>query len=141
MQDKTKLWHLRLGHISERGFVELNKQKLLEDDRMEELEFCDHCILGKSYRLKFETGKHVYAHASVASQTMQDKTKLWHLRLRHISERGLVELNKQKPLGDDRMEKLEFCGHCIMGKSYRLKFETSMYPVDHLSMLTRTCGV
>jgi len=26
---------------------------------MEGLEFCDHCILGKSYRLKFETSKHV----------------------------------------------------------------------------------
>ncbi|XP_027340957.1 uncharacterized protein LOC113854254 [Abrus precatorius] len=72
-------------------------------------------------------GSTIIAHTSVASQTMQDKTKLWHLRLGHISERDLVELNKQKLLGDDRMEELEFCDHCILGKSHRLKFETGKH--------------
>lgn len=32
----------------------------------------------------------VIRHVSVASQTMEDKSKLWHLRLGHISEKGLT---------------------------------------------------
>lgn len=56
-------------HQWEKGLVELEKQNLLRDDRMEELKFCDYCVLGKSHILKFETSKHVssrpfkYAHA------------------------------------------------------------------------------
>lgn len=51
------------------------------------------------------------AHAFVASQMMQDKVKLWHLRLKYISERGLVELGKQNLLGGDRLEELESYNH------------------------------
>jgi len=75
---------------------------------------------------------------------MQDKTKFWHLRLRHISERGLVELGKQNLLGGDSMEELEFCVQCVLGKSHRLEFEmklVSIYSVDRFSMLMQTCGV
>ena len=36
----------------------------------------------------------VIRHVSIASQTMEDKSKLWHLRLGHISEKGLIELEK-----------------------------------------------
>ena len=44
------------GHINEKGLVELQKQNLLEGDKMEGLEFCHHCILGKYHRFKFGTG-------------------------------------------------------------------------------------
>jgi len=37
MQDKIRLWHLRLGHISERCLVELGKQNFLRGDRLGEL--------------------------------------------------------------------------------------------------------
>lgn len=56
--DKAKLWHKRLGHISERGLQELSKQKLLCGDKIESLEFCEQCVLGKSTRIKFKTGQH-----------------------------------------------------------------------------------
>lgn len=39
--------------------VELKKQNLLNCGKVDKLEFCDHCILGKSHRLKFGTGMHV----------------------------------------------------------------------------------
>jgi len=41
----------------------------------------------------------VIMHVSVASQTMQDKIKLLHLRMWRISETGLVELEKQNFTG------------------------------------------
>ncbi|KAH9717011.1 hypothetical protein KPL71_021670 [Citrus sinensis] len=39
--DKTKLWHIRLGHISERGLKELDKQGLFGHDHISQLEFCE----------------------------------------------------------------------------------------------------
>ena len=38
-------------------------------------------------------------HVAAASVGAASKTKIWHKRLAHISERGLLELSKQKLLG------------------------------------------
>lgn len=49
--------------------VELEKQILLIGEKLQRLDFCDQCVLGKSYKVKFGTGKHTsnrsfeYAHA------------------------------------------------------------------------------
>lgn len=51
--DKTHLWHERLGHINERGLVELSKQDLLDGDKIDKLDFCENYALGKAKRLKF----------------------------------------------------------------------------------------
>ena len=48
----------RLGHMSEGGLKELNKQKLLGKNSVESLEFCELCILGKAKRSKFATIVH-----------------------------------------------------------------------------------
>ena len=56
--NKTKLWHLRLGHVSERGLCELERQGILRNKLDGKLEFCEECILGKSCRVKFSTGIH-----------------------------------------------------------------------------------
>ena len=48
----------------------------------------------------------VIALASMASQTPHDKIKLWHLRLGHVNERGLVELEKQNLLNGNKLDKL-----------------------------------
>jgi transposase InsO family protein len=47
---------------------------------------------------------------------------LWHRRLGHISERGLQLMSEQQLLGKDKVSKLDFCEHCILGKHHRLKF-------------------
>ncbi|XP_071727384.1 uncharacterized mitochondrial protein AtMg00300-like [Rutidosis leptorrhynchoides] len=38
--DTTKLWHMRLGHMSERGMMELSKRGLLCGQNIGRLEFC-----------------------------------------------------------------------------------------------------
>lgn len=35
--DKIKLWHLRLGYVNERGLVELEKQNLLNGNKLDKL--------------------------------------------------------------------------------------------------------
>src|ERR1044072_4008907 len=46
---------------------------------------------------------------NVTSTKPLSKTEIWHMRLGHISEKGLVELGKQNLLGGDKFEKLIFC--------------------------------
>jgi len=43
-----------------------------------------------------------------ASVATHNNSEMWHLRLRHLSERGLVELAEQGLVGKDKLDKLEF---------------------------------
>jgi hypothetical protein len=56
--DATNLWHLRLGHMSETRMLELCKRGLLDGQRIDKLEFCEHCVYGKQTRVKFGTATH-----------------------------------------------------------------------------------
>ncbi|KAH9699562.1 hypothetical protein KPL71_024410 [Citrus sinensis] len=56
--NKTMLWHMRLGHMSEKGLIELSKHGVLGVDKIKPLKFCEDCVLGKSSRVKFSTGIH-----------------------------------------------------------------------------------
>ena len=49
--DNTVLWHMRLGHMSERGMVELHKRNLLKGIKTCKLNFCKYCVLGKQNRV------------------------------------------------------------------------------------------
>ncbi|KAH9658076.1 Integrase catalytic domain-containing protein [Citrus sinensis] len=57
-EDKARLWHLRLGHMSERGPKELQKKGVFGSDKLSSLGFYEDCILGKASRLKFEYAVH-----------------------------------------------------------------------------------
>ncbi|KAG8501115.1 hypothetical protein CXB51_003217 [Gossypium anomalum] len=50
--DITKLWHMRLGHISENGMVELSKRGLLDGQGIYKLNFYEHCVFGKQKRVR-----------------------------------------------------------------------------------------
>ncbi|KAH9762600.1 Integrase catalytic domain-containing protein [Citrus sinensis] len=56
--NKTLIWHMRLGHMSERGMKILEKQGVLGDDKVGSVEFCEVCVLGKSSRTSFKTAVH-----------------------------------------------------------------------------------
>jgi hypothetical protein len=56
--DIFRLWHQRLGHMSERGLKVLFDRKLLPRLKSLKLDFCKHCIYGKHNRKRFKTGRH-----------------------------------------------------------------------------------
>ncbi|KAG8480615.1 hypothetical protein CXB51_024767 [Gossypium anomalum] len=56
--DITKLWHMRLGHMSENSMVELSKRGLLDGQGICKLNFCEHCVFGKQKRVRFTRGIH-----------------------------------------------------------------------------------
>jgi transposase InsO family protein len=75
--DATKLWHLRLGHLSERGMMELHKRSLLKGVRSCKMDLCKYCVLGKQCRVRFKPGKHKtegildYVHSDVWGPTKE----------------------------------------------------------------------
>ncbi|KAJ9563977.1 LOW QUALITY PROTEIN: hypothetical protein OSB04_009137 [Centaurea solstitialis] len=56
--DLTRLWHMRLGHVSEKGMVILSKKGLLGGHKVADLAFCEHCIFGKQRRVSFSKAVH-----------------------------------------------------------------------------------
>ena len=56
--DVTKLWHMRLGHMSEKGLTLLRKRGLLCGQSTGKMDFCENCVFGKQKRLSFSTGIH-----------------------------------------------------------------------------------
>ena len=71
-------------------------------------------------------GHNVVGEANVTN-SRGNRSMLWHLRMRHISEKGLRELQKQGVFEDDHIGALGFCEDCIIGKSSRLRFETAAH--------------
>ena len=43
--------------MNERGLIELEKYSLLCGDKVEKLDFCEHCVYGKACKDKFGTGQ------------------------------------------------------------------------------------
>ncbi|XP_052483019.1 uncharacterized mitochondrial protein AtMg00300-like [Gossypium raimondii] len=56
--DVTRLWHMRLGHVSENGMEELNKRGLLDGQCISKLKFYEHYGFGKQRRVQFTRGIH-----------------------------------------------------------------------------------
>ncbi|GJT18000.1 transposable element [Tanacetum coccineum] len=56
--EAVKLWHMRLGHAGEKSLNLLIKQGLLKGLSSFKLDLCDHCINGKTTRVKFGTTIH-----------------------------------------------------------------------------------
>lgn len=69
-----------------------------------------------------------------ANAVNQDTTTLWHLRLGHVSEYGLLELNKKRLLGSNQISKLEFCEKCVLGKSSSSSTQEKILPKKCLNM-------
>jgi hypothetical protein len=54
----TRLWHQRLGHMSEKGLQILMKRRSLPDLKSLKLDFCKHCVYGKQCKQRFKVGNH-----------------------------------------------------------------------------------
>jgi hypothetical protein len=49
----SKLWHLRLGHMSEKGMKVLLSKGKLSELKSVESDLCEGCILGKQKKMSF----------------------------------------------------------------------------------------
>ena len=56
-----------------------------------------------------------------------DNTTLWHMRLKHMGERGMIKLHKRKLLKGIKTYKLELCKYCVFGKQNKVRFKTTTH--------------
>ncbi|KAH9697399.1 hypothetical protein KPL71_023589 [Citrus sinensis] len=81
-------------------------------------------------------GSSVPGSAAMPAVSDVNRTMLWHLRLGHMSIRGMQELSKQGLLCGDNIDELDFCENCIFGKAHRSKFtkgiHVSKQPLDYV---------
>jgi len=71
-------------------------------------------------------GSIVTGSAIVASPN-KDNTKLWHMRLGHMSEKGILILKKKGHLGNHYTGKVDFYENCIFGKQKKVSFSKAIY--------------
>ena len=64
--DDTKLWHIRLSHIGERGMLELHKRNLLKGVKTCKLDFCKKSLI---QLLKVERSGFIKHHRDMALKT------------------------------------------------------------------------
>ena len=57
-EDKSTLWHNRMGHISNKGLQILNNHGPFNEDQVDDIQFCESCIIGKQQRVSFATDTH-----------------------------------------------------------------------------------
>jgi len=75
--------------------------------------------------------------ASAATEK-EDTTRLWHMHLRHMSERGLQALHNKCALPGIKYCKLDLCKFCIMGRQRKVIFSTSQHKTKGLLDLIHT---
>nr|GEX15600.1 retrovirus-related Pol polyprotein from transposon TNT 1-94 [Tanacetum cinerariifolium] len=84
--EAVKLWHMRLGHAGEKSLNFLIKQGLIKGLSSCKLDLCEHCINGKTTRVKFGTTIHKtqgildYVHSDKKMMETQTSRKIKHLR-------------------------------------------------------------
>ena len=57
-EDNTRLWHMCLGYMSERGFQVLHNKDALSGIKYFKLDFYKFCIMGRQRRVAFSTSQH-----------------------------------------------------------------------------------
>lgn len=56
--DTTKFQHMHLGHLIERGMMELHKRNFMKGVCSCTIGLCKYCVLGKLRRVYFKINKH-----------------------------------------------------------------------------------
>ena len=56
--NSTVLWHMRLGHMGERGMMELHKRNLLKGIKTCKFDFCKYRVFWKQNKVQFKTATH-----------------------------------------------------------------------------------
>lgn len=69
--DESRLWHARLGHVSEGWLNELLRQQILRHPKNFRVGSCEQCIMGKNKKNSYGAGSHTssapleYAHVDL----------------------------------------------------------------------------
>ncbi|KAG8472814.1 hypothetical protein CXB51_034622 [Gossypium anomalum] len=98
----------------------------------------------KTAKLYVLQGSTVTGNAAVASSSLSDDdiTKIWHMRLGHMSENGMVELSKRGLLDGQGICKLNFYEHCTGKQIKYLRTDNGLeFCSDEFNRLCKSEGI
>ena len=103
---------ISVGALDAKGFVYCVEGGMLQVKKVKPV-VMQRTRQGNLYILQ---GATMIGNSSSVSQSEASNNPLWHMRLGHMSERGMEILCKRGLLGNLKMEALQFCEHCVYGK-------------------------
>ncbi|KAK2973333.1 hypothetical protein RJ640_015088 [Escallonia rubra] len=141
--DKSSIecWYCKeIGHIARKcperkekknGKKHVNNANVAEED--------DKSSDGDIYfvsSVEQQEGNTIIGGASVSTHTdsSNDNSELWHKRLGHLSEGGMLELHKRKLLQGVKSCKLDFCKFCVFGKQKQLHRKSAREAAQGISV-------
>ncbi|XP_027155770.1 uncharacterized protein LOC113756205, partial [Coffea eugenioides] len=122
------MWQLKMEAILVQDGVDLAIHGI--ENKPEDVKDADFADMDKKARSSIilnlsDEGSTITGAAAVSTSTLSDSdfTKLCHMRLGHMSEKGLSILCKRGLLGSQSIGKMGLCEHCIFGKQKRVSFQ------------------
>uniref|UniRef100_A0A2N9GEX0 Integrase catalytic domain-containing protein n=1 Tax=Fagus sylvatica TaxID=28930 RepID=A0A2N9GEX0_FAGSY len=115
---------ISLGTLDSKGYSYKSENGIMKVSKGAMVVMTGQKISSNVYKL---LGNTILGGVAVVAESEDDDTLLWHMRLGHISERGMRELHKRNLLTGIKSCKLDFCKYCIMGKQCRVRFKTATH--------------
>jgi hypothetical protein len=115
---------ISLGTLDSKGYSYKSENGIMKVSKGAMIVMTGQKISSNVYKL---LGNTILGGVAAVVESEDDDTLLWHMRLRHISERGMRELHKRNLLTGIKSCKLDFCKYCIMGKQCRVRFKTATH--------------
>ncbi|GKB10607.1 retrovirus-related pol polyprotein from transposon TNT 1-94 [Tanacetum coccineum] len=118
--DTTKLWHLRLGHVSEKRMMELSKRGLLCSQNTGKLEFCKHCI----YMLTFidDYSRRVWVYILKRKDEVFVNFKQWKTMIEKQTRKSIKRLIIDNGLELCQGEFNEFCKNEAIVRHHTVRY-------------------
>lgn len=85
-------------------------------------------------RLYVLDGKTIECNETITTTKTMNNTQLWNLRLVHINNKGMEELNKTSMFHEDNISGLAFYESYILGKSQKVKFNKGIINYIHSNL-------
>jgi hypothetical protein len=115
---------ISLGTLDSKGYSYKSEHGIMNVSKGAMVVMRGQKISGNIYKL---LGSTILGGVAAVSESEDDDTLLWHMRLGHMSERGMRELHKRNLLAGIRSCKLDFCKYCVVGKQCRVRFKTATH--------------
>jgi hypothetical protein len=115
---------ISLGTLDSKGYSYKFENGIMKVSKGAMVVMTDQKISSNAYKL---LGNTILGGVAAVAESEDDDTLLWHMRLGHMSERGMRELHKRNLLTGIKSCKLDFCKYCIMGKQCRVRFKTATH--------------
>ena len=119
---------ISLGTLDCNGFSYKSTSRVMKVSKCVMTVMKGQKLVGNIYKLLGTTI--IRGVATIESES--DNTVLWHMRLGHMGEHGMMKLHKRNLLKGIKTCKLDFCKYCVFGKQNKVQFKTTTHKIEEV---------